>query len=270
MSHILAYAGSDPRQVARALGPALEISEIPATHGWGLGYEQEGQILLRKTPQGSANMSLARLGAELRTRAFIGSIAPEKSVWPRRPENCAPFRWRGWIFAAQGTWSSDLIERRDEHLKSIPDFLIRNVQGDTPQELFFHLVLSRMKRNGVTLQSLWVPVEATLRALREVWVELERAQGQPMPVSMTLTDGRSLFCLGAGPALRAYRLTSLEHRLGTERRQAVLRARRTAQVHAVVVTEGEPAPEGIWEALPARTIWAVEGNGEVHKTPLAL
>lgn len=268
MSQFLAYAGSDPRQVARALTPALEhLEEVVTPYGWGLGYEQESQILLRKGSVGTRPLSLARMGSELRTRAFVGVIEGQKGRVPRTPENTAPFRWKGWLFGALGALPS-LKERRAALLEALPDFLVRNLQGDSDAELLFHLFLARLRSHGITLQSLFVPLEATLQALREVLLELEASAGQALEVAVAVSDGRNLVVVDAGVPLMAWRIHGLAQMPGQEHRPEVRRAHRDVQIHAVMVTQAqEGAPQG-WQPLPRRTLWAMDGEGAVHQAPL--
>jgi hypothetical protein len=252
--------------VARALTPALErFAELPAPHGWGLGYEQESQILLRKSPQGAARISLARLASELRTRALVALIEPQRHGLARTTENLSPYRWRGWLFGLFGSLPP-LRSARAEVLGALPDFLRRNVQGDSAQELLFHRFLGRLRADGIELQSLWVPLEASLRALRAVLLEVEAEAEAPLELALAVSDGRSLIALSAGTPLVSYQIHGQHQMPGREQRPEVSRAARDVRIHAVMVAEGAPG-EG-WEALPPRVLWSVDAEGAVSQLPL--
>lgn len=264
MSRILAYTGSDSRKVARALSLAQDsLSAVEASEGWGIGYEQEGQVLLRKWPQSVPSIELSRLGAELRTRAFLALADTHRRSRARRDENVQPFRWRSWIFALLGE-NIVLGESREPLEEELPDFLRRNMRGDTDEELFFHLFLGRLRGRGVNLQSLWVPLEESVGALKDLVLDLE-ARGVTLSVGLAITDGRNLLALSTGVPLCALHVRNLEKLPGHETRAVVRGSRNQIPFHASMVTDG--ALEG-WAPLEARKIYTVATDGELGEFSL--
>jgi glutamine amidotransferase len=120
--------------VPEGLLPAGAIS-------WGIGFYQGGEVLLRRRPSDErTTLDLARLAKDVRSDLIIGH-ARVATFGSTRTENTHPFRYREWHFAHTGT-----IERYEQIkprlLESIPEFLGKNIRGDTDSEVLFHLVLS--------------------------------------------------------------------------------------------------------------------------------
>src|SRR5207247_1233186 len=83
---------------------------------------------------------------DIRTDALIGHA--RSGTWgPPKNENTHPFRFRSWLFAHHGT-IVEFDRVRGEMLKLIPDFLRRNIRGQTDSEHLFHLFLSLLHNAG--------------------------------------------------------------------------------------------------------------------------
>lgn len=109
--------------------------------GWGVGFYQSGEVLLRRRPIDEREaIDLAEATKNVRTDVLVGHVR-HATVGALRTENTHPFRYRMWLFASTGTIGG--FERlRERLLASQPEFLRRNVRGDTDSELFFYLFLS--------------------------------------------------------------------------------------------------------------------------------
>src|SRR4051812_5648717 len=113
----------------------------PGPLSWGIGFYQGGEVLLRRRPSDDRSaLDVARLAKDLRSDLTIGHVRAA-TVGSSRTENTHPFRYREWLFAHTGS-----IERygaiRERLLESIPEFLRKNIRGDTDSEVLFHVVLS--------------------------------------------------------------------------------------------------------------------------------
>ena len=115
--------------------------------GWGLGFYQSGEVLLRRRPiDDRAEIDLVEAAEDIRTDVMIGHVR-RASVGALRTENTHPFRYRAWLFAQTGTIVG--FERlRARLLESQPEFLRRNVRGETDSECFFYLFLSFLHDAG--------------------------------------------------------------------------------------------------------------------------
>lgn len=115
---------------------------VPAgAMSWGIGFYQGGEVLLRRRPSDERiTLDLARLAKDVRSDLVLGHVRAA-TFGSTRTENTHPFRYREWLFAHTGT-----IERYEQIkprlLESIPEFLRKNIRGDTDSEVLFHLVLS--------------------------------------------------------------------------------------------------------------------------------
>jgi len=127
MSHLVAYFGNEPENMACALfsarGALTSTSHGP--EGWALGFIQGGDVLLQKRPRAdAAEIDLYALARDLKADAMIGRVGlgleGNKSA-----ENADPFRYRSWLFGSVGTIPS-FESIRDQMLDSIPDYLRRN------------------------------------------------------------------------------------------------------------------------------------------------
>lgn len=174
MSLCFAFVSNDPSLTGCALAPFKEalFLESGAPDGWGMGYYQVGQPLLRKqprTPPGS--LDLAASAANLRTNLILGHVR-SATIGGQRTENTHPFRYRNWMFCHSGTIAC-FDEVREEMLRSVPDFIRRNIRGKTDSEHLFHLFLSFLNDTG-RLDDPRIPGEIAGRALASTFAYLDR------------------------------------------------------------------------------------------------
>ncbi len=114
--------------------------------GWGIGFFQSGEILLKRRPlDDSSSLDAADMISDVRSDIIIGHIR-RATVGELRTDNTHPFRYRQWLFANKGTVSS--VDVRTELHASLPSFLKRGLRGDTDSELLFHLFLSFLHDGG--------------------------------------------------------------------------------------------------------------------------
>lgn len=113
----------------------------PAQWGWGVGFFQSGEILMRRRPlDDSDTLDVADMIADLRSDIVITHVR-RATVGDFRTNNTHPFRYRQWMFADTGTvtgWG----DVGAKLMETLPQFLQRSVRGDTDSELLFHLFLS--------------------------------------------------------------------------------------------------------------------------------
>ncbi len=151
--------------VLEAHADVLQVRrEGPEPLGWGVGFYQSGEVLLRRRPIDEREViGLADAAEGIRTDLVIGHVR-KAGVGALRTENTHPFRYRSWLFAQTGTIQG-FDRLRDRLLASQPEFLRRNVRGETDSELFFYLFLSFLHDAG-RLDDTHVPPEHIRAALR--------------------------------------------------------------------------------------------------------
>jgi predicted glutamine amidotransferase len=154
------------------VAPGADAADPAAQWGWGVGFYQNGEILMRRRPlDDSDELQAADMIADVRSDIFITHVR-RATVGDFRTDNTHPFRYRQWMFAETGTilgWG----DVRDKLLETLPKFLQRSVRGDTDSELFFHLFLSFLHDSG-KLDRPMVAVKEVFPALKSSLNLLDR------------------------------------------------------------------------------------------------
>ncbi len=212
MSHLVAYAGNEPENMACALFSARGAlySRGERREGWGLGFVQGGDVLLQKRPRAdTAEVDLYNLVKDLRADAFVGRVGFGVQG-NTSAEDADPFRFRSWLFGSVGEVSEAGFESvRDKLLESVPDFLRRNIRGRSPGELVFHLFLAFLHDAG----SLDVPSPSPVLvhgALRNSVAFLDRllvsvggdTPTAPSRLALVATNGRFLVAANGAHPMR--------------------------------------------------------------------
>lgn len=157
MSRLVAYMGSDPERLKAALlgYRDLLVVRLPTRPqggetlaSTGVGFYQGGEVLLQRRPRVSGGaIDLFEDLKDLRTDTFLAQVRDTIEGKLAKNENTPPFRFRSWIMAHQGeTRGFDKI--REAVVKRVPDFLRRNIRGQTNTEHLFHLFLAALHETG--------------------------------------------------------------------------------------------------------------------------
>ncbi|HET9960052.1 MAG TPA: class II glutamine amidotransferase [Polyangiaceae bacterium] len=178
-------SSADLLRVRRAPGEPL---------GWGFGFYQSGEILLRRRPMDDRSViDLTEAAEDIRTDVLIGHVR-RASVGALRTENTHPFRYRSWVFAQTGTILG-FDRLRERLLASQPEFLRRNVRGETDSECFFYLFLSFLHDAGHLSEQHVAPghVVTALRASIALVDRLSAEEGfGPNNSNILVTNGESM------------------------------------------------------------------------------
>lgn len=226
--------------------------------GWGVGYYQAGEVLLRRRPTDERlEMDIAGLTRDVRTDALVGSVG-ELSFGEPCTENTQPFRYRNWLFVHGGTVAK--FERlRDRLVSTIPDFLRGNLHGETDSELLFHLYLSFLHDEG-TLNRETTPASCknALRSTLSLIDSLSREEGAPDagPLGMMVSNGEYLASLARDLPM-AYRTIDGSHDIDALLPDDGLRSRRLpdlALVRFSILASGIDAQRPGWQSVPDRSI----------------
>src|SRR5262245_9106407 len=82
---------------------ALRVRSRGAPLGWGIGFYQGGEVLMRRRPiDERAEIDVGKLAADVRADVLIGHVR-NATVGALRTENTHPFRYRQWLYAQTGT-----------------------------------------------------------------------------------------------------------------------------------------------------------------------
>jgi glutamine amidotransferase len=175
--------------------------------GWGIGFYQSGEVLLRRRPIDERDViDLVEAAGKVRTDLLIGHVR-RASVGTMRTENTHPFRYRSWLFAQTGTIQG-FDRLRDRLLESQPEFLRHNVRGETDSELFFYLFLSFLHDAGHLGEDHVAPqhVRSALRASIALVDRLSAEEGFPKNTgNLLVANGEHLIAALRDGAM-AYRL----------------------------------------------------------------
>jgi glutamine amidotransferase len=182
----------------------LEIGDAPPdAYGYGY-YAAGGQVLLGKRPTGApAPLSLPDLVGRVDSEAVLVQ-ARRATVGKAKDENTQPFRFRRWLFVHDGTIESwDRVKPR--LVSALPDFLRRNIMGETDSEHAFMWFLKLLRDEG-QLDDLDLDAQVAGRALGravrqiEAWTR-EVGEQKPSRLCFVATNGRILVATRRGGPL---------------------------------------------------------------------
>ena len=208
MGALVAILQSDPNllrcQVKRLEAHASLQDGDRLPDAYGFGHYAGGSVLLAKRPTGApTQLSLPELVGKLDSEALLVH-ARRATVGKAKDENTQPFRFRRWLFAHDGTIEAfELV--RPKLVAGLPDFLRRNIAGDTDSEHAFMWFLKQLKDEGRS-DHLALAETAVGRALARTVKQLEawsREVGEQRPSRLTFvaTNGRIMVATRRGGPL---------------------------------------------------------------------
>jgi glutamine amidotransferase len=194
MARLFALIGNRADLAGRVLAlesDALRVRTRGAPLGWGVGFHQSGEVLMRRRPlDDHEEIDLAKLSGDVRGDVVLGHVRTA-TVGALRTENTHPFRYRQWLFAQTGTVASfDAI--RERLVASVPEFLRGGIRGETDAEIVFHVFLSFLHDAG-RLNDLVVDDGVIREALRSTLAVVDgmtaEVGGELGAVNVMLTNG---------------------------------------------------------------------------------
>lgn len=271
MGHIIACMINRADLLAEAVAAEQDtLATPPATphDGWGVGFYQADEVLHKKHPQpDSEPLTWSRVVRGIRSHVAIAHVR-DASVGPRRADNNHPFRMRQWLFAHAGMIEGfTAIQAR--LLESMPDFLRRNIRGETDSEHVFHVFLAFLHDAG-QLDSMDVSDQAVLGALRSTLTLVDRLGSEvgapPSNLNLVLTNGRQLYALRRGKTMvyvERDRLAIPEDREHTQSKST----HPSAPVRYMLVGTADQVPQGYVE-LPDNHLLSVDRDVRLAQHPL--
>lgn len=226
--------------------------------GWGIGFYQSGEVLLRRRPIDERDLiDMAEAAENVRTDVMIGHVR-RATVGSLRTENTHPFRYRSWLFAQTGTIQG-FDRLRDRLLASQPEFLRRSVRGETDSELFFYLFLSFLHDAGHLNDVHVAPehIRAALRASIALVDRLSAEEGQgENRGDILVTNGEHMIAVHRDNIM-AYRVVKGRHDVEELLGEEGLRRTRIPSVDStrftMLAAEIEAVPSG-WHAVEGRKV----------------
>ena len=220
MARLFGFLGNRPDLGAKVLEAESSLFEARAPGrplGWGVGYFHGDDVLLRRRPLDERPViPFADVLRDVRTDALLGHVRLA-TIGSLRTENTHPFRFRQWLFAHTGTLANFSVIR-DRLLESLPEFLRRNLRGDTDSEVLFHVFLSFLHDAG-SLQLGQVKPTFTRNALRSSLELIHRLSVEEgvteSGYNLLVTNGESMVGVHDRGGPFAYRVLLGRHDLET-------------------------------------------------------
>ncbi len=280
MGALVAILQTDPNllrcQVVR-LRPhvSLDVGDAPPdAYGFGT-YAAGGEVLLGKRPAGApAPLSLPDLVGRVDSEALLVH-ARRATVGKPKDENTHPFRYRRWMFAHDGTiegWP----EVKPRLLAALPDFLRRQIVGDTDSEHAFMVFLQMLKAEN-QLDDLDLEPQAAGRALGrtvrqiEAWTRDAGVQ-KPSRLCFVATNGRVLVATRRGGPLHYALLEGIVpcevDGIDLSTPESDPRVRPHRRLKAVVFASRRAQPNGFIE-VPEGSVVSVSRALQVSVSPIA-
>lgn len=253
-------------EAVRAEQDAL-ATPAPGEHdGWGVGFYQAGEVLHKKHPQASSTqLEWATMLHGVRSHVAIAHVR-DADVGTRRADNNHPFRMRQWLFAHAGNIGG-FAAIQERLLASMPDFLRRNIRGDTDSEHVFHVLLSFLHDAG-QLDGIDVADQAVLAALRSTVSLVDNLAseiGAPKgDLNLVLTNGRQLYALRRGGPM----VVVERDRLSLPERTAAEATHPSEPVRYVLIANSPREPEPGYRAIADNRLLAVDRDLRVTEYTL--
>lgn len=209
MERVIAAIVNDPAELAEVLSTHREMFQIAdglRRGGWGIGYHQHGEILVRKQPLRGPVDVAAALAATGRCHQVAWAGPPLAS--PFRLEQVQPLRYRNWLFACTGGrgLSEPFVARVTEHVAGFTAHGRRLAGAPEAIMLVFmralHAAGELDHRGGVSL-GIRRGLQAGARALRDLLGDL----WERVALAVVLHVRGLTFGLSLGRALHRVELT---------------------------------------------------------------
>lgn len=274
MARLFGFIGNRPELGTRVLeryATELRVTpEPPEALGWGLGFYQFGEVLLRRRHlEAQATIDPGTMAADVSAEVLIGHVR-RPTVGNLRTENTHPFRYKEWLFAQIGT-PATFVEFRHELLQALPTFLRSNVRGDTDSEVLFHLVLSHLHEvNHIDTLHVHSTVAAT--ALRKAIEQVNQACSERNLPSysgdMLLTNGEHILAVHQSGRM-AYRLVNTAEDVESFLKMDSERVPNPALAHCTVVASEVPELPPNWLRVPIGSLVTMSPTASPEIQPLS-
>ena len=207
MSRLIGYVANRADRMRDALyqeRAVLRQETAPAGEsGWGIGFYAGDEVLHKKRPARPGELvDWQNIAGDVRSDCAVLHLR-QPTVGDFRAENAHPFRMRSWLFAHQGT-IGHFDAMRSNLAEMIPDFLRRNIRGQTDSEYLFHAILALLHDAGqldnpdINEARALTAISAAVTLVERLAAEVGSADNS---LSFILTNGRSMYALRHGDPL---------------------------------------------------------------------
>lgn len=257
---------------------ALRVQSKGQPLGWGIGFYQGGEVLMRRRPiDDHATIEVARLAADVRADLLVGHVR-NATVGALRTENTHPFRYRQWLFAQTGTLALfDAI--RERLVASVPEFLRSSIRGESDAEILFYIFLSFLHDASRLTDGPIDPAhgrEALRSSVAVVDGMAAEVGGGPCAINVMAANGEDVFALHRGAPM-GYRVFSGKNDAEALIGDDLALRRKTpelGQMHFLLLasdfddewsmTPSQPGAHSRWKALPERAIVTLQRGKDPH------
>jgi predicted glutamine amidotransferase len=260
MARLFGIIGNRPDLASRVLASeaeALRAKSNGAPLGWGLGFYQGGEVLMRRRPiDERRDLDVASLAADVRADLVVGHVR-HATVGALRTENTHPFRYRQWLFAQTGT-VTDFEHIRERLVASVPEFLRGSIRGETDAEVVFHVFLSFLHDAGL-LRDGAVDAPQVLEAIRSSLAVVDGMTAEvgaaACKLNIMVSDGDALVAVHRSDSPMIVRVFSgkadAELVIGDDP-QLRRKVPELGRVHFSLVASDfdGPVPNGRWKQVP--------------------
>jgi glutamine amidotransferase len=278
MIRLFGYMANEPDRIRCALLAARDLLRVdtgPNPDGWGIGFFQGGEVLLQKRPKAAPGVvDFYGQVKDLRTDVVVGHVRTATVGVAQKNENTHPFRYRSWLFAHSGTLPR-FADIKDEIVSSIPDFLRRNIRGETDSEHLFHLFLAFL-HDGGKLEDPLISAHVARGAMRATAAFVDKlagsAGGGANHLNIVATNGRILLATRRGAPMSIYKVSAIadcslcRDVTATPGREA----RRVSHEHlrAVLLASDGDTPRPGFEPIPDASVVTVTHHIQAEIAPL--
>jgi predicted glutamine amidotransferase len=277
VANVFAVFTSDPNlircELHRLRDSIALAGKVPA-NAVGMGSYAQDEVLLQRHSSDVPAAQLADAWTGPESEAFLYH-ANRLPVGYSLEENTQPFRYRRWLFAHCGAVSG--FERvRGKLLSTLPDFLQRQVKGDSDSEPCFALFLKNLRDTGRTEdRKLDAAIGAQLlgKTVRQIeQLASEAGSVGKSTLNFVATNGRMLLATRWGEEPLFYALLEGADRCErcgidatTSDTQPLLREHRRRKTIAL---SSDGAGKSGWIELPSGTALAVDFKLNVQTLPI--
>ncbi|MEM6962315.1 MAG: class II glutamine amidotransferase [Myxococcota bacterium] len=262
MAGLIAYVSNRRDRLSNVLHQERRIVSTLAAEpaaAWGIGFYQDGEVLHKKRPMTSDHeIDWDEVASNVRSDCAVIHLR-KPTVGDFRAENIHPFRMRRWLFAHDGTIHGfDAI--RDRVLHSLPDFLRRNIRGNTDSEAFFHVILSFLHSSG-QLDRLDIDEHDLLESLRSSIARIDgltdEIGAERSALNFALTQGASMVLVRRGPAMAYTTRVGLDE---TQSQESTPKTSDPQAVRYVLALSLADAPPADFQLIPEDSALLIDRN----------
>lgn len=269
MARLIGYMANRSDRLRDALHQERQaIAGLPVDQrgAWGIGFYQGDEVLHKKQPAPDGEpIDWSVIASKIQTDCAVAHLR-QATVGGFSVDNTHPFRFRHWLFAHVGTVLS-FEEIKDQLREGLPDFLRRNIRGNSDSELFFHLILAGLHtQNQLEGEPSDDAIVGSVSAAVKRIDELSGASTSTL--NMILSNGRGMFALRRGSAFGYREHEGLEDPAEPREERVSVRPGSPQLHYTMLVSGGAGVPNG-YEALADASLLSLTREQKLKTYPLA-